>query len=1223
MLRNTPFLLLNWLIAMQLLLPLALRAQELDRVPGNILVRPLAGITRSEFASEVQRLAQPPLRISSVCSRPFPVWLIQIDAAVQNEYLLLETLRRHRMVETAQFNFFISNRLIPDDPHFFSQWQYINIGGSNSTIDADFDADEAWDISIGGLTSADGDTIVVCMIDEGLDQAHPDLYANLWFNHSEIPNNNIDDDGNGYVDDYKGWNVNTQNDNLVSNPNAGWHGTPVAGVIGAVGNNGIGVCGINWNVKIMTVIRGNTMDQTLAAYAYPFVARKKYNDTNGAQGAFVVATNSSWGIDFGQPEEAPLWCSFYDSLGIVGILNAAATANGNYNIDQVGDLPTACGSDFLLTVTNINATNQKHPNAAYGLNTIDLGAYGTDIWSVKKNNSYGSFTGTSAASPAVAGAIALLYAAPCPDISWYAKSNPAATALLMKGYLLDGATPEFSLSNLTLSGGRLNLKSAMDLVMDNCAYADCFTPAVIHAPVISDNSALISWLTAPNTNYTDFRYRKVGTSMWTIIYGANNPYYIFNLETCTTYEYQLNSVCASGESGYSLSYTFQTLGCCEAPTDFTIESVDENEVTLTWPGSTGVSVYNTRYRMVGASIWIESSTPSAFLHLSNLVGCTEYEVEVQPICNNNTTIAFSAPFIWQTSSCDNCLEYNYCPITLDPIGITWINQVQLNDLENSSTFGANGYSDFTGMSATLYAGISYEVSLNTGYDFLQIPMYFFVWMDWNQDGIFGNEELLLNSLVPQHSCTADIHIPFDAVSGTTRLRILASASPLSACGESNIQGEAEDYCVTILENTTCAPPQSVNWKVDDNQLTISWLAALISDNFQVRYRALAAQNWQIMMTNLHYVSLEGLAPCTDYEFQIRSECNGEHSLYTTLQSFRTTGCAPCLDLAYCEPQPGNTNFEWIGGFSINNLHQSSNGDGYSDFSNHNSTELIRSNNYPLEITAVFSGDAYDEHYSVWIDFNQDGTFDDLTEKVFQTLEATDLELVTGSCFIPPSALEGATRMRVMMRYNLPAESACTDEPYFGEVEDYCVSILSNLSQACSSPFEVFATAITDSSAYVEWAGNTDLNAYQFRYRPLFEDWIVFTGQNTFLYLDQLLPCEEYEYQLRSLCQNGMSAYSEIQSFVTECSTTATTHAIRPGQPMAYPNPFSDQLHVLLPGHAAEVVDIQIINMLGASIGRFADVVVTDEKLILDLSDLPTGVYFLEITGGIVLKVMHL
>ena len=139
----------------------------------------------------------------------------------------------------------------------------------------------------------------------------------------------------------------------------------------------------------------------------------RYDETEGAEGAYVVATNASWGLTGGQPADSPIWCDLYDVLGANGILNMGATANQNLDIDVVGDLPTACPSDFLISVTNLNDNDQKVTAAGFGSSTIDIGAYGEGAFTTTIGGGYGTFAGTSAATPAVSGAVGLLYSAPC------------------------------------------------------------------------------------------------------------------------------------------------------------------------------------------------------------------------------------------------------------------------------------------------------------------------------------------------------------------------------------------------------------------------------------------------------------------------------------------------------------------------------------------------------------------------------------------------------------------------------------------------------------------------------------------------------------------------------------------------------------------------------------------------------------------------------------------
>jgi len=394
------------------------------------------------------------------------IWLFSYNHSTMNADLVLSEVRKHGSVAIAQFNHYVSERSVfPNDPFFYpNQWSMNNTGqvidGVPGTPDADIDAPEAWNLTTSGLTAM-GDTIVVAIVDAGFYLTHADL--SFWKNWYEIPNNNIDDDGNGYIDDVNGWNAYQQNGNITGHI----HGSHVSGIAGALGNNSLGVSGVNWNIKIMAVMGSSTNEAVVVrAYGYVLKQRRVYDQTNGGRGAFVVSTNSSFGVDYGQPSNYPLWCAFYDSLGTAGILNACATANLNINIDVTGDIPTACPSEWMVSVTNTTNTDAKNSSAAYGLLTIDLGAPGTYIYSTTTSGNYGPLTGTSMATPHVAGAIAFMYnVAPSWWIQAY-KNSPGPYSLIVKQKLLQGVDPKPSLQNITVSGGRLNLHNSA-LLMQN------------------------------------------------------------------------------------------------------------------------------------------------------------------------------------------------------------------------------------------------------------------------------------------------------------------------------------------------------------------------------------------------------------------------------------------------------------------------------------------------------------------------------------------------------------------------------------------------------------------------------------------------------------------------------------------------------------------------------------------------------------------------------------
>jgi len=426
---------------------------ETEYVPGDILVMLKPGMEARRIAEDLATLDGSPtgLIVMEEVSAPMRAWLLRFDPERQSQWSMLRAVRSHGAVQLAQNNHIVKERAVPDDPQYSQVWHHQNI-----------DSEAAWDISTGGIT-ATGDTIVVAII-ENADLTHPDLTANAWINYDEIPGNGIDDDGNGYIDDRRGWNTPSNNDNVYS----GSHGTQCAGMAGATGNNGAGVVGANWSVKLMPVNYGGTNEAAVvAAYTYPLRMRRLYNSSNGVRGAFVVATSASWGIDGGQPANSPLWCAMFDTLGTAGILNCGATANNAVNVDVVGDLPTACGSDYMISVTATN-NNDQRTFSAWGATTIDVGAPGESVRTTSIGGGYGNTSGTSFATPLTAGVIGLLYSAPCASLMALVQADPQEGALYVRQKLFEGVEQAGNLPGNTVTGGRISSGNSMQLIMAGC-----------------------------------------------------------------------------------------------------------------------------------------------------------------------------------------------------------------------------------------------------------------------------------------------------------------------------------------------------------------------------------------------------------------------------------------------------------------------------------------------------------------------------------------------------------------------------------------------------------------------------------------------------------------------------------------------------------------------------------------------------------------------------------
>jgi subtilisin family serine protease len=371
---------------------------------------------------------------------------------------------------------------LPNDPNFANLWGLHNTGQSGGTLDADIDAPEAWDISTGTPT------IVVGIIDTGADLTHPDLVSNIWVNPLETLNG-LDDDGNGYIDDIHGWDF-VANDNDPSDANS--HGTHVAGTIAASGNNFQGVVGVTWRCSVMPLRfldaggNGSTSDALDALH---------YASTMRRHGINIRATNNSWG---GGGDQA-LSDAIRES-GQAGLLFIAAAGNSAGNNDVNPFLPASYPWDNIIAVASTDRRDNLSSFSCYGATSVDLAAPGSEIYSTIPGG-YGLKSGTSMATPHVAGVAALLWSE-WPDADWTDIRNA----------ILNGTDPIPSLTGRTVTGGRLNAHKAL-LKLFHIAHTpqqDTFntggpypiTASIAPLALVDTNQLWLFWNTDHSTNFT-------------------------------------------------------------------------------------------------------------------------------------------------------------------------------------------------------------------------------------------------------------------------------------------------------------------------------------------------------------------------------------------------------------------------------------------------------------------------------------------------------------------------------------------------------------------------------------------------------------------------------------------------------------------------------------------------------------------------------------------------
>jgi len=349
----------------------------------------------------------------------------------------IAALKNAAEIEYAEPNWIYQHCLYFNDPYYTngSLW---GMYGTNTTPANSFgsQAGQAW---AAGHTGSS--TVYVGVIDEGAQYSHEDLAANFWINSSD-PIDGIDNDGNGYIDDFHGWDFD-KNDNSTYDGTQDDHGTHVSGTIGAVGQNGKGVAGINWQVKIISAKflgrRGGTTANAIKAVDY-------ITDLKTSHNLNIVATNNSWGGGgFSQGLQDAI-----ERANIANILFCAATGNGGSdgigdNNDTTDNYPSNYPNDNVIAVASITSTGAKSSWSNYGAKKVDIGAPGSGIYSTLPGG-YGSYSGTSMATPHVTGACAL-----------YASTHPTSDAASIKAEILTSSVPTASLSGKCVSGGRLNV----------------------------------------------------------------------------------------------------------------------------------------------------------------------------------------------------------------------------------------------------------------------------------------------------------------------------------------------------------------------------------------------------------------------------------------------------------------------------------------------------------------------------------------------------------------------------------------------------------------------------------------------------------------------------------------------------------------------------------------------------------------------------------------------
>lgn len=418
-----------------LALPGPAGAAAAGEVPGELIVR-FTGESGPAGRDAVRQEAGVKLERSLTGAG---LQLVQVESG-QNIREAAEELQRSPKVLYAEPNFVRRIEAVPNDPLFGNLWGLDNrgqaVGGVAGTVDADIDAPEAWNLTTGSPA------VTAAVVDSGVDASHPDLQSSIWTNPGESgagrESNAVDDDGNGLTDDWRGWDW-AADDNLPRDENN--HGTHVSGTIAASGDNAIGITGVSWSSRVMAL---RVLDANGSGSVADLVSAYRYAAAKGAR----IVNASLGGSSFSRAELDAINAA-PNTLFVVAAGNGGADGIGD-DVSVAPEYPCAYPAPNIVCVAASDQNDGLASFSNFGAESVDLAAPGVRTASTVPGGGYSLFSGTSMATPHVAGVAALIWA-----------REPGASVSGVKAALLAGTDAKPAFTGRTVTGGRLNADLAL------------------------------------------------------------------------------------------------------------------------------------------------------------------------------------------------------------------------------------------------------------------------------------------------------------------------------------------------------------------------------------------------------------------------------------------------------------------------------------------------------------------------------------------------------------------------------------------------------------------------------------------------------------------------------------------------------------------------------------------------------------------------------------------
>jgi len=536
---------LGWALAARSVQP----ARKARYIPGELLVKYRASArTAALEGSERQRGVSTLRTFESIRVRH-----LKLPEGMTVEEAL-EIYRDDPDVEYAEPNYYRHATVIPDDIFFDNLWGLDNTGQAGGTVDADIDAPEAWETQTGSSA------VVVAVLDTGADWDHEDLSANIWNNDDEAENG-ADSDGNGYTDDIRGWDF-VNNDNDPDDDHSGtYHGTHVSGTIGAEGDNGIGIAGVNWSVSVMPL---KILDANGDGFVSDEIDAMNYAVANGAN----IINASFSGGSYSQSEHDAV-----NSARAAGVLFVAAAGNDGQDNDDIPAYPANYDLDNVIAVAATDQNDDMAWFSNYGATSVDVAAPGVNIYSTKAGDTYQYMSGTSMATPHVAGLAALIWA-----------ENVGFSHDQVKHRILNGVDVLPALTGTVLMAGRINANNSI-----NPPANAPDGPSDLVAVSASTSRIELNW-TDQASDESGFKIERATASAGPYTHVAKvaadvGSYADTGLIDGTSYYYRVRAFNAAGDSAPSEDNATTPLA---APSNLSAEAASSSRIDLSWTDHSSV-----------------------------------------------------------------------------------------------------------------------------------------------------------------------------------------------------------------------------------------------------------------------------------------------------------------------------------------------------------------------------------------------------------------------------------------------------------------------------------------------------------------------------------------------------------------------------------------------------------------------------------------------------------